>query len=653
MTIPEAFALGLQHHQSGRLAEAEAIYRQILAVAPRHADALHMLGLAAHQSGRGELAAEMISDAIRAFPSQSEFHYNLGVVLSETGRLAGAADACGAALRMNPNDARAFHNLGNALMDLGRTDEAIAAYHSALRLAPNEAIPHNSLGLALFEKGMPDEAVAEYQRALRLDPDYVEAHNNLGNALREYGRLDEAVAAYRDALRLNPAYAEAHSNLGTVLAAHGQIEDAIACLQRAAVLAPHSASIHSNLLIEIQYSAKVTLCGLFEAHREYDGRHAAPLRSGWQAHRNDRDPERRLRLGMISPHFASHPVGHFLIRLLDNLDRSRFEVIGYSDTKREDAMSVRLRRAMAGWRDGSGISDEKLAGCVREDGIDILFDLAGHTAGNRLLAFARKPAPIQITWLDYVGTTGLSAMDYIIGDLREIPPGAERWYAEKVLRMPDDYICYDPPADAPPVGPLPALANGCVTFASFNIPPKTTPEIVRVWCRILAGVPGARLIIMNRGFDNPATRSRYEGILAAEGIGGGRVEFRGWSPANEVLACYNEVDIALDTFPYNGGLTTCEAMWMGVPVVTCPGETFASRHGLAHLSAAGMPDTVARDLDHYADLAVNLAADLRRLADLRAEMRALVARSPLCDGAAFAGHFMGLLRDVWRQWAAL
>jgi predicted O-linked N-acetylglucosamine transferase (SPINDLY family) len=365
------------------------------------------------------------------------------------------------------------------------------------------------------------------------------------------------------------------------------------------------------------------------------------------------DPQRRLRLGFVSPDFWRHPVGYFLIRVLENLDRERFEIVCYSDRAVPDAMTARFQRAAARWRETRRMGDEPLAEQIRADRIDILFDLAGHTAENRLLVFARKPAPIQITWAGYVGTTGLEAMDYLLADRWEVPPEAEPYYAERVLRMPDGYVCYDPPAYAPRVGPLPAGGTGAhpgVTFGSFNHPLKFTPRVVACWARILHRLPQARLVLKYRGLDDPDAQARLWKLFAGEGIAARRVELSGGCSHDEFLGWYNRIDIALDPFPYGGGLTTCEALWMGVPVVTCPGETFASRHSLSHLSNVGLKETIARDLDEYVALAVSLAEDLPRLAALRAGLRERMARSPLCDGKRFAANLAELLRRVWREW---
>ncbi|MEP6670072.1 MAG: tetratricopeptide repeat protein [Chthoniobacter sp.] len=618
VTVQQAFELAFQHHQAGRLADAEALYRQVLTVQPNHADALHFLGVIAHQAGRPDLAVDLIRQAIA----------------------------------LNPNNPGAQCNFGAALAAQGKADDAIAAFRRALQLKPDYPDAHNNLGTALAGQGRPDDAIAAYRQAIQFNPADLRAHNNLGLVLRKEGRLGQAVAAFRRALELQPGYPDTHRNLGTALAGQGRLDEAVACYRHALRLQPDSFRIHSTFLAVLHYCPQTTLPGLLEAHTEYHCRHAAPLAAAWRPHQNGPEPSRQIRLGFISPHFGSHPVGSFLIRLLENLDRTQFRVIGYSDTPAADHMTARIQAAMRVWRNVSGMSDEQLAGQIREDRVDILFDLAGHTAENRLQVFARRPAPIQITWLDYVGTTGLEAIDYILADPRQIPPAAEPYYCEKVLRMPDDYICYDPPVNAPLVGPLPALANGHVTFASFNIPPKTTPQMVRIWARILESIPRARMILKNRGFDDPETCVRYRELFAADGIAADRVEMRGWSPPHDVLASYREVDIALDTFPYNGGLTTCESIWMGVPVVTCPGEIFASRHGIAHLTAAGVPETVACDLDHYVEIAVKLASDLPELAAWRSGSRQRVAASPLCDGKRYAAHFAALLRDVWQRWCA-
>jgi len=732
VTVQRACELALQHHRDGRLAEAEALYRQILEVQPNHFDALHLLGVIAHQSGRGDVAVDLMrraialhpnhpsalfniaeayqamgrldeaiahyQQAVRFQPNDSHFHHHLGIALTRRGRLDEAIAAFRAALQLNPQLADAHGNLGTALAEQNQLAEAIAAFERALALKPESASIHRNLGIVLSRQGRLDEAITAFRRALELQPDDAEARNILGVARAGQGRLDEAVAAYRQAILLRPQFPDAWNNLGLALDEQYEIEEALAAFRRALEFNPHSPEINNNFagalarqgrldealdyhrravqwppgnagppspaihppghlagiydsyLANLHYWSSITPQELLDAHRGYDVLYAQPWRAVWQPHSNSRDPARALRVGFISPHFCLHPVGHFLVRMLENLPRDAFQAVCYSDSGAPDLMTARLRACTAEWHETRSVSDEELARRIREDRIDILFDLAGHTPGNRLLVFARKPAPVQISWLDYVGTTGLSAMDYLLADPRQIPPEAEPFYSEKVLRLPDDYICFDPPADAPTVGPLPAQAKGFVTFASFNLLKKTTAQIVEVWSRILDQVPDARLLLKNHGLDRPVPKARLRQQFSEHSIDPSRIIFQGWSPHAELLGAYNEADIALDTFPYNGGLTTCEALWMGIPVVTCPGETFASRHGLAHLTAAGLPETIATDCDDYARIAVALAHDLPRLAALREGLRARVGASALCDGHRFAQNFAALLRGVWRQW---
>ena len=633
--------LGIALKDQGKLDEAIACYRRALELKPDYAEAHNNLGNALKDQGKLDEAVACYRRALELKPDYAEAHNNLGNALKDQGKLDEAVACYRRALELKPDYAEAHNNLGNALKDQGKLDEAVACYRRALELKPDYAEAHNNLGDAFKDQGKLDEAVACYRRALELKPDYAEAHNNLGNALKDQGKLDEAVACYRRALELKPDYAEAHNNLGNALKDQGKLDEAVACYRRALELKPDYAEAHSNLLFALQYCTGVTPAALAEAHAEYDRRHAAPLRACHRAACEDvRDRHGRLRLGFVSPDLGRHPVGYFLVRVLENLSQEQHETICYSDRIVKDDLTHRLQAAATQWRDVVGMSDERLAEQIRADRIDILFDLAGHTAHNRLLVFARKPAPIQITWIGYEGTTGLAAMDYLLADRHVVPQEAERHYREQVLRMPDGYVCYDPPAYAPPVGPLPALKQRICDLRQFqqsgqdhagsrgglgqDPPPAADgaagPEVSR------AG-RSDREAAVSRAVCRPRRGSAAAGLVAV------RV------PYADYLATYQQVDVALDPFPFSGSATTCEALWMGVPVVTCPGETFASRHSLSHLSNVGLTETIARDLDEYVELAVSLAGDLPRLAALRAGLRERMAASPLCDGKRFASQF--------------
>jgi predicted O-linked N-acetylglucosamine transferase (SPINDLY family) len=642
--------LGVALKDQGKLDEAIVCYRRAIELKPDYAEAHYNLGNARRDQEEWDEAVACYRRALELKPEFAGAHYNLGNAFRDQGKLDEAVTCYRRALELKPDDTDAHNNLGVVFRDQGKPDEAIACYRRALELKPDYADAHNNLGIAFRDQGKLDEAIVCYRRALELKPDYADACNNLGVAFTERGKFDEAIACCRRALELKPDFTKAHNNLGAAFKNQGRLDEAVACYRRAMELKPDYARAHSNLLSTLQYCAGVTPASLAEAHAEYDQRHAAPLGGTVVQHENVRDRHARPRLGFVSPDLGRHPVGYFLVRVLEHLNQAEQETICYSDRIVKDDLTLRLQAAATQWRDVRGVSDEWLAQQIRSDSVDILFDLAGHTAHNRLLTFARKPAPIQITWAGYVGTTGLKAMDYILADRYEIPPELETYYCEKVLRMPDGYVCFDPPATATPIGPLPSMAKGYATFGCFNNTAKITPQVIEIWAKILHRLPGARLVLKFKGWDDCGVARRFAEMFAVHAIDPGRLEFLGHSPRAELLAEYSRIDLALDPFPYNGGLTTCEALWMGVPVVTCPGETFASRHSLSHLSNVGLAETIAHDLDEYVKLAVALANDLPRLAALRAGLRQRMAASPLCDGKRFATNLMSLLQDVWEQW---
>jgi predicted O-linked N-acetylglucosamine transferase (SPINDLY family) len=529
--------------------------------------------------------------------------------------------------------------LAQADLQTGRLNEAQAICEAVIQVAPEEAEAHRLLGLTVLAQGYHDQAAVMLQQAAELGATWI-CYDNLSYVLKVIGRFEEAEAAARQAMSLAPYEDTVLCNLAAALQAQGRLEEASECY-RQALNRTARATIHSSSLFCEQYRPDVTLARLARSHAEWDLRYGVPLAASLPRHENTPALARPLRLGFVSPDFGAHPVGYFLAGLLENLDQRDCHTVCYSD---------RLQASAAAWLDVRGLPDEALATQIRRDRIDILFDLAGHTGCNRMLVFARRPAPIQITWLGYVGTTGLSAMNYLLADRHEVPEGAERYYRERVLRMPEGYVCYQPPSDSPAVGPLPALGRGHVTFASFSSPAKINARVAALWSQVLQRVPGSRLMLKYCGFDAANTRRRVLDLFAAHQIASDRLSLEGWSPRAELLKCYNEVDLALDPFPYGGGLTTCEALWMGVPVLTCPGETFASRHALSHLSSVGFTETVARSPEHLVDLAADWAGDFGRLAAVRARLREQVAASPLCDAPRFAADFARLLRQAWRRW---
>jgi predicted O-linked N-acetylglucosamine transferase (SPINDLY family) len=642
------YNLGNALRDQGKLDEAVACYRRAVELKPDFVDAHSNLGNLLKDLRKLDDAVACYRRALALKPAFAELHSNLGNALGDQGKLDEAVACYQQALQLKPDYAEAYTNLGNALQDQRKFDEAVACYRRTLELKPDYAEAHYNLGNALNDQGKSDEAVACYRRTLALKPDFADAYSSLGSALWRQGKLDEAVACCRRVLQLKPDFAEAYSNLGLLFCHRGTLDEAVACYRRALELKPDYADAHSNLLCALHYGAGVTPQALAEAHADYDRRHAAPLGGTFAPQETVRDRHGPLRLGFVSPDLGRHPVGYFLVRALENLRHEQPQTICYSDRTVKDDVTQRLQAAATQWRDVIGMSDQRLAEQIRADRIDILFDLAGHTGHNRLLVFARKPAAIQITWIGYEGTTGLAAMDYLLADRYVAPEGSQQYFRERLLWMPDGYLCYDPPAAATPVAPPPSLARGYATFGSFNNLAKITAEVVAVWAEILHRAPTARLVMKYRGLGDPSVKRRYLDLFAAHGVAPQRLELLPFGTYAEYLQAYQQVDLALDPFPFSGSATTCDALWMGVPVVTCPGATFASRHTLSHLSNIGLTDTIARDLHEYVELALALAADPSRLALLRAGLRQRMAASPLCDGKRFAANLMSTLRKAWQ-----
>lgn len=416
MTVDEQFKSAISHYQAKRLAPAELLCRQILTVQPDHADALHLLGVLAIHAGRTDAGIELIQRAIQACKTNEYYYNNLGNALRASGRLDEAIAAYGVAIQINHDFVAAHANLGVVLKDKGRLDEAFASFREAIRLGPETAEAHNGLGVALQSRGEIESAIASYRQALRFQPDLPEAIGNLGNALKEIGALDEAIAACRQAIRLRPDTGDLHSHLANVLKARGELDEAIACYREAVRLKPNCSKTHSGLIFALSLDPIADQGLAFEELRRWNQRHAEPLKQFIRLHENNRDPNRLLRVGYVSPDFRNHVVGHQVLLLLRHHDRKQYEPLCYMCANRVDGVTESIRQSSAGWRNIAGISDSEAADLIRKDRIDILVDLAVHSANNRLLTFAYKPAPVQLTYLGYCGSTGMISMDYRLSD---------------------------------------------------------------------------------------------------------------------------------------------------------------------------------------------------------------------------------------------
>lgn len=647
-TIPEALAVALQHHQAGRLKLAEQLYRQILQVEPNHADALHFLGVVACQVGRYEDALDHISRAIGVRESTAGFHYNLGKVYEALSRLPEAVASYRRALALEPRMAEAHNNLGLGLATLGNVEEAMACYRRALDLKPKFPEAHNNLGNACKDQGKLEEALLCYRRALELNADYAEAYSNLGNAYLAQGKLDEATHAYRRAVELDPRFAEAHNNLGTAYKDQGRIPEAVACYRRAIELKPGFTAAHSNLIYSQLFLPGGDPKELAQELDCWQERHAAPLASSFEPHLNEASPDRPLRIGYLSPDFRDHVVGRNMLPLFREHDRRQFEIYCYSNCARPDAMTAQFRNHAAGWREISHMRDAELARCIREDRIDLLVDLALHLGGNRLTAMARRPAPMQVTFAGYPGSTGLAAIDYRLTDPHLDPPGLQdECYTEKSIRLPASFWCYDPISQEPEVSSLPAAQNGYVTFGCLNNFCKLNADMLKLWARIFRAAPGSQLMLCS---GEGSHRLETLDFLGAEGVNRGRVTFVEHQPRKEYLRYYRSIDIGLDTAPYNGHTTSLDSFWMGAPVVTLVGKTVVGRAGLSQLMNLGLPELIAFNPEQYVQIAIDLTRDLARLAKLRSSLRDRMQASPLTDAPRFARGIEAAYREMWQGW---
>jgi predicted O-linked N-acetylglucosamine transferase (SPINDLY family) len=732
MTVQEAFALALRHHQGGRLAEAEVLYRQILAAQPDCADAWHLLGVIAHRHGRLDLGVEWIRRALALDSTNPVAHYNLANALKDQGRLEDAILEFRQALALNPDSPEAQNNLGNTLHQLGRFDEAIlhcrravdlrpdfvqahynlgnalkdlhrfpeavaayrrsleldrqfvqgynnlgialagqkdyqtaiASFEEAIRLDPHSARTHNNLGKAFVELRRLDEAVAAYRRALALQPDYADAHVNLGLALREQGCLDEAVAHHRQAITLRPDFAEAYNNLGNTLTVQGDLDNALAAYRESLRLQPDSPKVHSNIILALHSHPAQDAAAIRAEHERWNARFCAPFRGSRPRLDPDRRPERRLRLGYVSPDFRDHVVGRNLLPLFRHHHHDQFEIFCYSDAPRSDQITAEYRQLSDTWRDIMGVADTAVARLVREDRIDILVDLAQHTGGNRLPVFAHQPAPVQVSFAGYPDSAGLETIRYRLSDrwlentaenaslpssrcaTGPPPPASCPLDPASGLYLLDSFWCYDPCGVTLDVTELPAATQGFVTFGCLNSFCKINEPTLRMWARVLAQVPDSRLHVLSAAGSH---RQRMLDDLARQGIPPERIEFVLPRSRQPYLELYHQLDVFLDTFPYNGHTTSLDALWMGVPVVSLAGEVRVSRGCWSILNNLGLPELVGHSADDYVRIAADLARDRARLTHLRSTLRTRLENSLLMDATHFTAQIESAFRAIWRH----
>jgi len=641
------YNLGNAQKDLNQLDDAVTSYRHALEIKPNFADVLNNLGAALQYLGQFDAALASFRRGLELNPGFAEAHNNLGNALKELGQLDAALASYRKAVELKPSYAEAHSNMGNTLKELGQFDGAVISFRRTLQLKPDYAEVHSNLSLALKAIGQLDAAVASCRRALEIKPDFAGAHYNLGNILQDLGQFDDAVASYRRALQFEPDFAGAHNNLGMTLTYLGQHDNALASYRRTLELKPDYANAHNNLLFTLNYHPDLGAEEIFRAYQEYDVQHCIPLRSAWRAHSNDKDPNRRLRIGYVSPDFRRHSCRSFLEPLLAHHDKTRVEVFAYAELAKEDDLTARYKSYVEHWIPTRGMNDEALAERIRSDGIDILVELAGHTAKNRLLTFARKPAPVSLTWLGYGYTTGLGAIDYYLTDEASVPAGSEGLFAEQPWRIATPAYAYRPSPDMGEAGSLPALQRGYITFGTLTRSVRINHRTIRVWAELLKAVPNSRLVIDSLSFKDTAMQERLAARFAEHGISRERLEIGCHSPPWDVL---RGIDIGLDCFPHNSGTTLFETLYMGVPYITLSGRPSVGRLGSSILQGAGHPEWIAHNEDEYVEIAVGLASELQKLSALRAGLRAEMEAGPLLDEPAFARKVEDAYRQMWQLW---
>jgi protein O-GlcNAc transferase len=589
-------------------------------------------------------AADAFRKAAELEPNNSALWSNLGAAEQACGNLVGAKQALERSLSINRNDLGAATNYASVLSQMGKSQEGIEILQGVLRAHPQFARAWFALGSAFKLQAKYDDAVVALRHAEALAPRQFEVLLTLASVFYLQGKLSEVEELARQLLSQNPNAREAWTLLGGILDKQFRREEALAALQRAQEIQPDAAT-DSEILRQSQYAESVTAEGLFQAHRDWAAKFAGAELASIRNLPAKSVVARRLRIGFVSSDFCGHPIGFLARPCLENLDKQRCQVICYSDVMEEDGFSARFRAASDLWRSVVGLTNEQLARQIELDEIDVLVDLMGHT-GSRMPVFAREPAACQISWLGYVGTTGLRTMDYVLADKFHVREGEENFYVEKILRMPHVYACYEFPLYTPSVEPLPALSRNGVVFGCFNNTAKYTPRIFQLWSQILLRVPTAKLLLKFGSLGDSQLHHRVLEQFTKSGIDASRIECEGSSPHRDLLAAYNRVDIALDTQPYSGGVTTCESLLMGVPVITFPGKTFAGRHATSYLTNAGFGQFVAENKKGYVELAVRWANRLPELATIRAAMREQLRNSPVCDAPQFARDFLDVVQHA-------
>ena len=631
----------------GSFDEAAALYNDVLKVSPNHPLAAYNLALILARLNKPQPAIRKLQGLLKSHPDHGAAHYQLGKLFQSQGDVTRASYHLRQCVKIDPHCEEAYLALIELFAESRRHDEVAMIATQAEKNLPMSPQIATQLGIAAIAADQPLVGKSHLLRALELDPSQQIARYNLARLDDDLRLTEHAIDGYRALLRIAPDFRQASFNLAELDLRTGNVQAAMEAFSTLLKDTPEDAALLSSLMMASQYQIGETAETQAARHVLFSKLQQA--RNSWP---NSREPTRRLRIGLVSPDLHSHPVGYFLVGVLEDTDPAELEFHVFADYKSNDDIATRIAKTVKSWTDTAGWSDQKLSDTIGKAGIDILIDLSGHTRGNRMGVFTLRPAPLQISWAGYVGTTGLPAMTGLIADRYHVPIEDDGAYVEHIIRMPDGYVCYTPPHYAPDVGPLPAGSHAPLTFASFHGPAKLNEPLVGIWSEVLRALPGSRISFIYPGYELLSVQARVRTLFADNGIGSDQLSFEGALPHPELLGRYNTVDVALDTFPYSGGLTTCEALWMGVPVITLPGKSFAGRHSLSHLSNVGLTETIASTSDEYVGIARRLNEDRSHLSKLRQTLRPQMVRSPLTDSHRFARNLAKALRKSWREWCS-
>jgi predicted O-linked N-acetylglucosamine transferase (SPINDLY family) len=672
---------GVNLAKQGKFAQAATYFQRAIALNPTEAEFHNNLGIALTEQGQPTEAIACYQQAITLNPNYAQAYYNLGNTFKEQGKFEQAAQAYQQAITLNPQIASMHLNLGNVFQEQGQFAQAIACYQRALTLNPINANIYLNFGVALRRQGKFIDATDWLQRALAFNNNLAEAHYNLGLVFKERSQLEQAKASYQQVITLKPDYPSVHQQLAAVFQQQGQLSKAIDYYQQALALTPDDLGVQQNLcsalieqgnieaalqkikelqtqdqvpiLLLLNYLNDLTPAAIFAAHQRFNEKYALPLAQLIQPPLNTRQPRRKLKIGYISADFRTHSVAFFIEPILAHHDHQQVEIFCYYNERNDDFITRRLQSYADHWFNCVNLSDAELTQKIRQDQIDILIDLSGHTSGNRLLVLARKPAPVQATYLGYPTTTGSTNIDYRITDSYVDPPMEELLSSETPLRMPNSYFCYQVYEPTPPVNPLPAMDKGYITFGSFNNYAKLNGKIFTLWAQILQAVANSKLLIKAKSLHDPNLQQDFQQQFARLGIEPERLLIVNYAPSTySHLETYHQIDIGLDSYPYNGATTTCQTLWMGIPVITLVGDRHASRMGLSILSTVGLTELIAYTPDEYVEISIKLANNIKYLQQLRAHLRTQMQASPLMDGKQFTHYLESTYRQMWEKWCA-